>query len=357
MNMWQSQGGGRGHGAVIRRRSIESRLSIFLEHSLSVTLIFNNHLSFTSFHPLIRSPTHSFFYSRMSSSSLPTASSSSFLHVSIPVMDEAFLAEALPHLMALFQLSNTNAQAMPFLFTTLPLPHLQSDLFELYARVQQDRQQRAAFLGPPKASDKAKSQLYTLHPRSRYARRLLEKQPDCVVCCEPMRLDEDSAVTHRLRLLPCSHVFHESCLFPWLEQSNQCPLCRYELATDNPEFNAGVAERNTKIQGSRLAYDGERCDAMDVGCCWQDELPDEEDSEVVEAASGEVEVPESVAVENRLPEEEWVTLTVCGHRFHRSCMEAATRIGEDALCHSPSSEVKCMRCRKLSPFKVEEPKR
>lgn len=46
----------------------------------------------------------------------------------------------------------------------------------------------------------------------------------CVICCS-----EIDAVTEKLRILPCNHVFHENCLFTWLKFHAICPLCRHEL--------------------------------------------------------------------------------------------------------------------------------
>lgn len=34
----------------------------------------------------------------------------------------------------------------------------------------------------------------------------------------------------------CSHVFHKSCLFPWMMKSNTCPMCRDELVQDTQEI-------------------------------------------------------------------------------------------------------------------------
>jgi hypothetical protein len=47
---------------------------------------------------------------------------------------------------------------------------------------------------------------------------------NCVICISNL-----DANTEKLRLLPCEHVFHESCLFSWLKWHAICPLCRHVL--------------------------------------------------------------------------------------------------------------------------------
>ncbi|KAI9332600.1 hypothetical protein DFJ73DRAFT_57784 [Zopfochytrium polystomum] len=52
--------------------------------------------------------------------------------------------------------------------------------------------------------------------------------------------------TERLEVglkMPCGHVFHAECLKPWLKNSNTCPTCRYEIMTDNEDYNAGAKRR------------------------------------------------------------------------------------------------------------------
>jgi len=46
-----------------------------------------------------------------------------------------------------------------------------------------------------------------------------------------------------IRLMPCGHIYHESCIFQWLKDNNTCPVCRYELETDDEDFNKGVYKR------------------------------------------------------------------------------------------------------------------
>ena len=34
----------------------------------------------------------------------------------------------------------------------------------------------------------------------------------------------------------CGHMFHTDCVIPWLSKQNTCPLCRYELPSNNPTY-------------------------------------------------------------------------------------------------------------------------
>jgi hypothetical protein len=57
----------------------------------------------------------------------------------------------------------------------------------------------------------------------------------CAVCQESFAEsgDADSAAVR----LPCEHPFHRCCIGPWLQQHNTCPTCRFELDTDDSEYN------------------------------------------------------------------------------------------------------------------------
>ncbi|XP_072952932.1 uncharacterized protein [Typha angustifolia] len=45
----------------------------------------------------------------------------------------------------------------------------------------------------------------------------------CVICMDDFEQGSE------LIKMPCSHLFHESCLTRWLERSPVCPLCRFSL--------------------------------------------------------------------------------------------------------------------------------
>ncbi|XP_060065357.1 E3 ubiquitin-protein ligase RNF181-like [Ylistrum balloti] len=54
----------------------------------------------------------------------------------------------------------------------------------------------------------------------------------CPVCLG--LFDEEDEVKE----IPCSHKFHSKCILPWLDKVNSCPMCRHELPTDDPDYEA-----------------------------------------------------------------------------------------------------------------------
>ncbi|XP_006659522.1 E3 ubiquitin-protein ligase CIP8-like [Oryza brachyantha] len=60
---------------------------------------------------------------------------------------------------------------------------------------------------------------------------------ECSVCRDGVAAGE------RVKRLPCSHRYHEECIVPWLDVRNSCPLCRFELPTDDPQYESWKASR------------------------------------------------------------------------------------------------------------------
>lgn len=55
---------------------------------------------------------------------------------------------------------------------------------------------------------------------------------ECSVCKEELN-EGDLAVD-----MPCGHLFHKVCILSWLEAHNNCPICRFEMPTDDMDYEA-----------------------------------------------------------------------------------------------------------------------
>jgi hypothetical protein len=59
---------------------------------------------------------------------------------------------------------------------------------------------------------------------------------ECAVCLEAHEAGDT------VRTLPCSHGFHEQCIFRWLRVSRLCPLCRFALPAASEETDSFADE-------------------------------------------------------------------------------------------------------------------
>jgi E3 ubiquitin-protein ligase RNF115/126 len=59
-----------------------------------------------------------------------------------------------------------------------------------------------------------------------------EGSDNCSVCKDIFEIHQ------KIIKLTCKHIFHDECILPWLKERNSCPTCRFELPTDDPDYEA-----------------------------------------------------------------------------------------------------------------------
>ncbi|KAI3762230.1 hypothetical protein L1987_52655 [Smallanthus sonchifolius] len=101
--------------------------------------------------------------------------------------------------------------------------------------------------GTPPAAKSAVENL----PSIKITKELMESDhSDCAVCKDSFELDEDA------KQLPCKHIYHQDCILPWLELHNSCPVCRYELPTDDQDYENKSRQGSTGGGSSGAASGG-----------------------------------------------------------------------------------------------------
>ncbi|XP_022743414.1 E3 ubiquitin-protein ligase RING1-like [Durio zibethinus] len=104
--------------------------------------------------------------------------------------------------------------------------------------------------GTPPASKSAIDSLPSVKIRKNH---LNSEFNQCAVC-----MDEFEEGT-QAKQMPCKHLYHKDCIFPWLELHNSCPVCRHELPTDDPDYE----RRARGAQGTSGGNDGDGSSGAD----------------------------------------------------------------------------------------------
>lgn len=86
--------------------------------------------------------------------------------------------------------------------------------------------------GAPPASKSAVENLRTVEIKSEVDSYV------CAVCKDAVNVGE------LVKEMPCGHGYHENCIVPWLGARNSCPVCRFELPTDDPDYEGERKKRS-----------------------------------------------------------------------------------------------------------------
>lgn len=109
--------------------------------------------------------------------------------------------------------------------------------------------------GPPPASEEAIARIPVVTVQADELMR--DSNAECCVCLE------SHAVGARARRLPCGHLFHDGCVTAWLTKHCTCPVCRFEVATDDATFERQRTTRN-RAGGRRVCVWARELEGMRV---------------------------------------------------------------------------------------------
>ncbi|CAL5425740.1 unnamed protein product [Camellia sinensis] len=76
----------------------------------------------------------------------------------------------------------------------------------------------------------------------------IEENMQCCVCLEDFEIGTEA------KEMPCKHKFHSGCILPWLELHSSCPVCRYQLPSDESKFYSDGSRNNNNDGGE--SYNG-----------------------------------------------------------------------------------------------------
>ena len=72
-----------------------------------------------------------------------------------------------------------------------------------------------------------------------------ETNKECLICLEAHVIGSTSCK------LPCGHLMHKPCLSEWLQKQCTCPVCRYELETDDSQYERA---RKNRMKDRKLRF-------------------------------------------------------------------------------------------------------
>lgn len=93
-----------------------------------------------------------------------------------------------------------------------------------------------------------------------------EDEKNCAICLE------DFEPRQMVTLTPCSHMFHEECIVPWVINHGQCPVCRFALC-DRIRDHASAATNNNQANDPFAGELMSIMRAMEEAVAWRSTRP------------------------------------------------------------------------------------
>jgi len=90
------------------------------------------------------------------------------------------------------------------------------------------------------ASTPANTDVVARLPRVKATEEMVEAGYECTICQEQYELGEETIK------LPCDHYFHPSCVSPWFETHDSCPVCRLALPSESSGASSGNTDESTR---------------------------------------------------------------------------------------------------------------
>jgi len=174
-------------------------------------------------------------------------------------LQTTFMQSSQPQFSNFFQqilspsLNNDNNNQFPFFFPNTngmdPLLSMMSSIMGANGGFQMDYgggnleqllnqlfEASAGRYGPPPASKSVRDTLKTIDITQNH----VDNKEECAIC------KEEFCISESVKQLPCGHNYHDTCISPWLETRNSCPVCRYELPTDDADYENRKRTQNNQ---------------------------------------------------------------------------------------------------------------
>ena len=133
----------------------------------------------------------------------------------------SFLGPTINNIFSSSPLNNTNNPLMNFLNN-----HNNDLQFENFIGIIMSFEDRMH--GNPPASERAINNLTKVIINEENLNQF--KEITCNICLDVFKIGDI------IRILECKHEFHEDCIIKWLKMRNSCPVCRFELESNDPNY-------------------------------------------------------------------------------------------------------------------------